>query len=277
VTRHSPCIGICKLDDTTGYCLGCGRTGGEIGDWIAMSEAQRDAVWQKLPARLSTLSARVRLLPWTRDELVNWVRDTIATRQGTWVVGDAGEFPGSTGSELSLHAEPGSIVARARDASFRLRVNEKVRAFAFNAGGPIVLGLPKGRAVLRSFATLQPLGADADAIDEDRSSEQLFDLGLGRQNNRLCVRTNDPSLLSILSAHTGQQWPDVRTLIGKELIAANPIFIAESAAARVEFLLNGVLPAFPEFPKASEGTSVSLDLPDYAAPVAIFYPKEIRN
>ena len=242
-----------------------------------MSEAQRDAVWQKLPARLSTLSARVRLLPWTRDELVNWVRDTIATRQGTWVVGDAGEFPGSTGSELSLHAEPGSIVARARDASFRLRVNEKVRAFAFNAGGPIVLGLPKGRAVLRSFATLQPLGADADAIDEDRSSEQLFDLGLGRQNNRLCVRTNDPSLLSILSAHTGQQWPDVRTLIGKELIAANPIFIAESAAARVEFLLNGVLPAFPEFPKASEGTSVSLDLPDYAAPVAIFYPKEIRN
>ncbi len=102
-----------------------------------MSEAQRDAVWQELPARLSTLSARVRLLPWTRDEVVNWVRDTIAARQGTWVVGDAGaaaEFPGSTHSELNLYTEPGSIVARAPDASFRLRVNEKVRAFAFNGG-----------------------------------------------------------------------------------------------------------------------------------------------
>ncbi len=256
-----------------------------------MSEAQRDAVWQELPARLSTLSARVRLLPWTRDEVVNWVRDTIAARQGTWVVGDAGaaaEFPGSTHSELNLYTEPGSIVARAPDASFRLRVNEKVRAFAFNGGGPIVLGLPKGRAALRSFAALQPLGSDADAIDENRKSEELFDLGVGHQSSRFCLRTSDEALGSVLSAHAGRPWREVIPAIGEQLISASPSRVVESAAARIEVFGKILRPdnqsaagahahLLPEFLERGDEIAANLTLPDYAAPVAIFYPNGSCN
>ena len=36
----SPCTGICRLDER-GYCLGCQRTGEEIGRWRAMSDAER--------------------------------------------------------------------------------------------------------------------------------------------------------------------------------------------------------------------------------------------
>jgi uncharacterized protein len=47
----SPCTGICRLDER-GYCLGCQRTGEEIGRWRAMSDAERLYVMQViLPTR----------------------------------------------------------------------------------------------------------------------------------------------------------------------------------------------------------------------------------
>ncbi len=248
-----------------------------------MSEAQRDAVWQKLPARLSTLPVRVRLLPWTRDELVNWSHDTIAARLGTWVVGmpgGAAEFPCNGTHTISVDARPDSVVARAPDASFRLRVTDKVRAFAFTEGGPIVLGLPRGRAAVRSFPVLQPLGPDGDAIDEGQRSEQLFDLGLGRQNSRFSIRTGDEPLASVLSIHAGHPWSEVIPAIGKQLISANPSRIVESAMARIEVfteipLLDDRAPAGSHnhlLPELGEEIAGSLTLPDYAVPVAIFYP-----
>jgi len=47
----SPCIGICTLDQKTGYCLGCRRTIEEIGRWALLDDVQRQAVLDKLPAR----------------------------------------------------------------------------------------------------------------------------------------------------------------------------------------------------------------------------------
>lgn len=36
----SPCIGLCQLD-VRGYCVGCQRTGDEIGRWLTMSDGER--------------------------------------------------------------------------------------------------------------------------------------------------------------------------------------------------------------------------------------------
>ena len=40
----SPCINVCSLD-ARGYCVGCLRTGDEIGKWMSMSAAEQ---WQLL-------------------------------------------------------------------------------------------------------------------------------------------------------------------------------------------------------------------------------------
>ena len=48
----SPCVGICRLDDETGYCIGCGRTGDEIATWSTAGPGGRRAIWAALPARL---------------------------------------------------------------------------------------------------------------------------------------------------------------------------------------------------------------------------------
>jgi predicted Fe-S protein YdhL (DUF1289 family) len=51
----TPCVKICAYDPGSGLCRGCGRTLEEIGDWFCMSDAERRAVMEALPARLSAL------------------------------------------------------------------------------------------------------------------------------------------------------------------------------------------------------------------------------
>ena len=57
---ESPCILVCSIDRTTGYCFGCGRTREEIGDWLTMTPGQRSEVMIQLPARLETVERRPR-------------------------------------------------------------------------------------------------------------------------------------------------------------------------------------------------------------------------
>ena len=53
----SPCNGICTIDAPTGLCVGCGRSREEIGQWIAMTHAERATLLALLPARLASLRA----------------------------------------------------------------------------------------------------------------------------------------------------------------------------------------------------------------------------
>lgn len=47
----TPCIGLCRLD-ADGYCVGCRRSGEEIGRWRAMNDAERLRVMREvLPLR----------------------------------------------------------------------------------------------------------------------------------------------------------------------------------------------------------------------------------
>ena len=62
MTIASPCILVCSIEPTTGYCWGCGRTTSEIGGWSVYSDDQRDAVMADLPKRLASLPERERRL-----------------------------------------------------------------------------------------------------------------------------------------------------------------------------------------------------------------------
>ncbi len=47
----SPCINVCRMDETTGWCAGCLRTLDEITLWSRLSEAGKQAVWDALAQR----------------------------------------------------------------------------------------------------------------------------------------------------------------------------------------------------------------------------------
>lgn len=53
----SPCVLVCTIDDATGWCLGCGRSGGEIAQWPFASDGERQAILDTLPERMARLGS----------------------------------------------------------------------------------------------------------------------------------------------------------------------------------------------------------------------------
>lgn len=48
---QSPCIGVCSMDDTTGYCHGCYRTIDEIKAWWDLSQDDQQNLLTALDER----------------------------------------------------------------------------------------------------------------------------------------------------------------------------------------------------------------------------------
>lgn len=44
----SPCLGVCRMDETTGLCAGCLRTLAEIAAWSTMPEGDKRGVWRQI-------------------------------------------------------------------------------------------------------------------------------------------------------------------------------------------------------------------------------------
>jgi predicted Fe-S protein YdhL (DUF1289 family) len=57
---ETPCIKVCVVDPESGFCIGCGRTRGEIGAWLALSAVERHEIVLGLPQRMATLTQRGR-------------------------------------------------------------------------------------------------------------------------------------------------------------------------------------------------------------------------
>jgi uncharacterized protein len=55
---ETPCVKICVVDPETQFCIGCGRTRGEIASWIGMGAAARHDIVLALPERVATLTKR---------------------------------------------------------------------------------------------------------------------------------------------------------------------------------------------------------------------------
>jgi uncharacterized protein len=53
----SPCNAVCRMDQATGWCLGCLRSLDEIAAWGALADPQRRAVWRRLEARAAQAAA----------------------------------------------------------------------------------------------------------------------------------------------------------------------------------------------------------------------------
>jgi hypothetical protein len=53
----SPCKNVCRMDEPSGLCTGCGRTLDEIALWSVLDDDDKRAVWALLPERLARLPA----------------------------------------------------------------------------------------------------------------------------------------------------------------------------------------------------------------------------
>jgi hypothetical protein len=53
----SPCIDVCRMNRTTGWCEGCLRTIDEIRSWSSFDDRQKRAVWDTIDVRHAQLTA----------------------------------------------------------------------------------------------------------------------------------------------------------------------------------------------------------------------------
>ncbi|MFM0596793.1 MULTISPECIES: DUF1289 domain-containing protein [Paraburkholderia] len=47
----SPCISVCRMDKSTGWCEGCLRTIDEIAGWSLFDDDAKRAVWSAIEVR----------------------------------------------------------------------------------------------------------------------------------------------------------------------------------------------------------------------------------
>ena len=47
-TMDTPCIAICSTSQGDATCKGCGRTFGEVQNWLELGPVQKRAVWRRI-------------------------------------------------------------------------------------------------------------------------------------------------------------------------------------------------------------------------------------
>jgi uncharacterized protein len=50
-TLPSPCVAVCRMDDSQSYCLGCLRTLEELRDWGRSDASVQRSIWLRIAER----------------------------------------------------------------------------------------------------------------------------------------------------------------------------------------------------------------------------------
>ena len=288
----SPCVGLCKLDAATGFCLGCARSGDEIAEWRGQTDAWRADVWGDLPGRFEKLGVVCRRLPWETSDIHMFVLQSLQDRRGTWaggIVGAVGEFAAAPGQSIDAELDGETVIANTPGARLRFHIGDDVRALTFETKettlerSRIVLAVKRERGCPDVAHALTALGSDVDAIALEDRDAQIFDLGLGRKEARFCVRVGPGETRDALQSATGSAFPANLLRIAPALLADSPARVIETALGRIEILTpipqpGGQSPPgphthlLPDRIASGRATPAGMELPRAYLPGAIFYP-----
>jgi len=54
----TPCVKICKINESVGYCIGCGRTRREIAEWTGLTKNERLTIMAECLVRIERMTKR---------------------------------------------------------------------------------------------------------------------------------------------------------------------------------------------------------------------------
>jgi hypothetical protein len=254
---------------------------------------RRSAIWAVLPERIDALGISITRLPWPPGRIAEFVAESLGKRSGTWALG----CYGATAEFICHHDEPcdvsvtgETITAISDRGALQLTIGEQVRALRLRADHTrrgyraIFLVVLKARAILPVATTLTPLGRDEGAIRPECRNDAWFDLGLGRDDVRFCVRASARDLLDTLNQASGLPLPDVLQAAGATIAKHSPARVVESPLGRAEIYTSIPPPGgqSPDGPHthlvpghlaSGRATPPGIDLPPVYALGATFYPR----
>jgi predicted Fe-S protein YdhL (DUF1289 family) len=284
----SPCIGICRIDERSGLCLGCARTGDEIAMWGEMPQNGRQSVWVELPERRKNLGLNIHRLNWETQDIQSFVSETLRPG-GTWITGVLGavaEFSLGEDEVCEIETDANLLRAFSPRGAISFHIGENLRALSFGSMSRqeiIVLALPRSEAKSFPGEGLVCLGPDRDAIREGARDEILYDFGLGRRSAGFGIRTACPDLIARLDGANGLDWRQFLPSIGTDIQRASPTRVVRNAIGRIEVFAtipppNGKSPAGPHTHLLPayliEGSDVpsKIDMPEGYVACATYYP-----
>jgi len=237
----SPCVGICRLDDATGWCLGCAHDTNELGQWRDLSPVEQARIWADLPRRKAILGLAFRLRPCSGavllKELVRLAREP-ETRWSIGVYGAVAEFATRNGAIPQIEVGEESLVLRTSGGAMRLCPPPGTRMFELVGASEkverLVLALHRSRLTGTPAIGVTELGADKDAIEPMHMNERLFDLGVSHSAIRFCVRTGESSLIAALRQASGLDPLDPAIGLVAALLASSPDRVVISSIGRIE-------------------------------------------
>lgn len=293
MTVVSPCVGICRLDDATGYCVGCARTGDEIQDWRNAEPDWRAAVWDALPARFQTLGVACRRLPWTTDEIAAFIARSLRADAGTWTVGVVGavaEFAAMPGEITRVESDGERIEASTVGGNLWFMIDDQVLALTFDPPDTpsdrrrVVLAVKRARGGPERNDALTDLGVDRHAIEPEDRTARFFDLGLDREEARFCLRCAGGPALEALDEAEGCGFDDAVARLSPVLLSHPPTRVVESALGRIEVTTaipqpGGQSPAgphthlLPDHIATGRALPAGMEVPSAYLPGAMFHPR----
>ena len=163
------------------------------------------------------------------------ITENLRSSRSSWSVGVRGaiaEFL-RTGEEMVHHESLEHLAVATARGAIKIFPLDAVRQIRHQ--NAVHFCLPEAPATLSTCnKVLTELGADTESVSGDHDQDILFDLGLGIEHVRVCVRTAEGSLLTTLREHAGQP------LLGPDrgllhiLAATSPHRVFISNLARVE-------------------------------------------
>jgi hypothetical protein len=165
--------------------------------------------------------------------------------ESAWVCGGFGALAEFTfaADEAAAFATGDSIGAVTARGGFRLTPAGSLRAIAYETlakaakrwGQGLVLCLPREQARLGGRTVVTELGPDRGSLRPQDREAILFDLGIGKPQSEICVRSADSATIARLRAVCGQPLfsAPVAALLA-DMPALSPHRVFRSTAARVE-------------------------------------------
>ncbi|HMR31327.1 MAG TPA: DUF1289 domain-containing protein [Geminicoccaceae bacterium] len=286
----SPCVGVCRLDERTGWCLGCGRSAVELAAWRDLDEEARERLWRQLPGRRQRLGLRFGLLPWTPRALLARLAELSEQPGAAWSIGVHGavaELMAAPGQAVEAVLDAEALTLRTAGGRLRIAIHPGLRAFSLMDGGGriarIVLALHRSRLPAPSHGVAD-LGPDGHAIEPAARNHRLFDLGLGLAPVRFCVRTGDEAVATALRRRAGRSVLEPGSPLMPVLLAASPDRILASPLGRME--VEGPIlhhghegphsHLLPDLLAQNRELEPGFELPEAYAPCATFHPPDIE-
>jgi len=165
------------------------------------------------------------------------------------VPGAIGEFMYDDGEPVTIETENNRLAARTPRGALCVNLPADTRCVAYRVRSAcnrswlqqVAFCVPYNTAVLAVNEALTELGTDDAGMTESANREFLFDLGLGSELVRFCIRTADNDLLDALRRATGQSVFATGNSVLAAIMKCSPDRVVISAAGRLE--VYGPIPA----------------------------------